>query len=210
MAGTHGKRDASFPCLPFECFIQAHQDPVVFVVSLIHLQNIFHGVDKIDILPGRDAPAFSQPRLQAVFYVRRIVSVEITSTTPGSTGFHPESPRSMRRTPPKAPNKPAPPAWPRHRHREGASRGSPRPCIPEPPPTRPVHIAHGPARPSPCRRPTSRRTWAHLRRSADPLQLSTIPREASGARRLPVQRDRFSRLIQPLPAFRSTPRPGQA
>jgi len=190
--------------------IQTHQEPVVFVVSLIHRQNIFHGVDKIGILPGRDAPAFSQPRFQAVFtcagsfplrsHPRRPVRQAFTQNHRGPCGAPLRRLRTSQHHQPgldPAIKKALPVA-----RLDLAFQSRLRPVqytLPTDPPGRPR-----------TGRPTSRRTWAHLRRSADPLQLSTIPREASGTRRLPAQRDRFSRLIQPLPAFRSPPRPGQA
>ena len=79
-------RQSRFLHLLFAGFVQAHQDFIVFIGTVIDLQHVFHGTHKVRTAFRRDAPTLFQPRLEFVFFsVLRTVSGWMLSTISHST-----------------------------------------------------------------------------------------------------------------------------
>ena len=87
--GCPGPRREGLPGLLHQLLaglVQAHQDLIVLVFTMIDLQHVLHGAHEFGAALGREAPALLQPRLEFVFFrVRRTVSGLMLSTISRST-----------------------------------------------------------------------------------------------------------------------------
>ena len=67
-------------------FIHADQRAGRIICPFVQVQNVFHAGDEFGVLLGRNYPALSQMRFEAVFFrTLRTVSCEMLSTMPDST-----------------------------------------------------------------------------------------------------------------------------